>query len=170
MSVATDLLVDALDRVHEEVHSILDGLDRRGLTHRIDPDANTIAWLVWHLTRVEDDHIAGVAGTDQVWHDGWHDRFGLPFGPDEHGFGQTSEQVGAVDVDADLLAGYHDVVHFRAVEYLRSLADDDLARVVDERWDPPVTMSVRLVSVVNDCTQHAGQAAFVRGVVDRLER
>jgi hypothetical protein len=167
MTAATELLVDALDRVHEGVHAVVEGLDRAALTHRLDPDANTIGWLVWHLTRVEDDHLAGVAGSDQVWHDGWFDRFGVPFGRDEHGYGHTSEQVAAVDVDGDLLVGYHDAVHSRAVALVRSLTDEDLARIVDERWDPPVTMSVRLVSVVNDCSQHLGQAAFVRGVLER---
>ena len=90
MTVATDLLVDALDRVRESVHSVLDGLERPQLTYRVDPEANTVAWLVWHLTRVEDDHVADVAGRAQAWHeDGWYDRFGLPFGRDEHGYGHT---------------------------------------------------------------------------------
>ncbi len=168
MSVATDLLVDSLDRVRESVHAVLDGLGSPQLTYRLDPEANTIGWLVWHLTRVEDDHVAGVAGRAQAWHeDGWHERFGLPFGPDEHGYGHTAEQVGAVDVPADLLRDYHDAVHMRAVGYIRSLEDQDFGRVVDERWDPPVTLAVRLVSVVDDCTQHVGQAAYVRGVALR---
>jgi len=171
VSVATDLLVDALDRVRESVHAVLDGLESPQLTYRVDPEANTIGWLVWHLTRVQDDHVADVAGRAQAWHeDGWYDRFGLPFGRDEHGYGHSVEQVGAVDVPAALLRDYHDAVHQRALGYLRSLADDDFARVVDERWTPPVTLGVELVSVVNDCTQHVGQAAFVRGVAKRVGR
>jgi uncharacterized damage-inducible protein DinB len=164
---ATDLLVEALGRVNETVHDVVDDLDRALLTARLDDDANTIAWLVWHLSRVEDDHVAGVAGTPQVWHDGWFDRFGLPFGRDEHGFGHGREQVAAVDVPADLLTGYHDAVHEATVDYLRTVDDTDLDRIVDERWDPPVTLGVRLVSVVNDTTQHVGQAAFAKGVLLR---
>ena len=58
----------------------MDGLSDDDLAWRPDPEANSIAWLVWHLTRIEDDHVAGVAGTTQVWDDdGWADRFGLPF-------------------------------------------------------------------------------------------
>jgi hypothetical protein len=75
--------------------------------------------------------------------------------------------VAAVVADGDLLTGYHDAVHARAVEFVATLTDDDLARVVDRRWDPPVTMAVRLVSVLDDCAQHVGQAAFVRGVLER---
>ena len=167
---AAELLVDALGRVQGTVHDTVEGLDRRALNHRVDAAANPIGWLVWHLTRIEDDHIAGVAGSDQVWvTDGWFDRFGLPVKAHDIGYGHTSEQVAGVDVAADLLIGYHDAAHDRAVAYLRTLTDDDLPRVVDRSWDPPVTLGVRLVSVVNDCAQHAGQAAYVRGLVDRLE-
>jgi hypothetical protein len=166
---ASELLVDALGRVKETVHASVEGLDRRALAHRVDADANPIGWLVWHLTRVEDDHIAGVAGSEQVWlAQGWADRFALPVEAHDIGYGHTSDEVASVAVDADLLVGYHDAVHDRVVDYLRTLTDDDLSRIVDRRWDPPVTLAVRLVSVVNDCTQHVGQAAFVRGLVDRL--
>ena len=107
---------------------------------------------------------AGVAGTVQAWQaDGWAERFALPFDVTDHGFGHTREQVAAVAVDGALLTAYHDAVHARSVDFLESLTDHDLARVVDKRWDPPVTMAVRLVSVVDDCAQHVGQAAFVRG-------
>ena len=168
MSAATDLLVDALGRVQETVHDVLEGIDPGHLMHRLDPAANTIAWLVWHLSRIEDDHIAGVADSDQLWHsDGWFDRFALPVGRADLGFGHTAEQVATVDVGSELLLGYHDAVHGRATDYVRSLHDKDFARIVDRRWDPPVTLGVRLVSVVNDCTQHVGQAAFVRGIVER---
>ena len=166
---ATELLVDALERVKESVHSTVEGLDRRALAYRVDADANPIGWLVWHLTRVEDDHLAGVAGSEQVWTtQGWADRFALPLEPHDIGYGHGTDQVASVDVEADLLLGYHDAVHDRAVEFLRTLTDEDLPRIVDRRWDPPVTLAVRLVSVVNDCSQHIGQAAFVRGLVDRM--
>jgi uncharacterized damage-inducible protein DinB len=75
--------------------------------------------------------------------------------------------VGKVDVDAEILAGYVDAVHARTVEYLDTLTAEDLDRVIDENWDPPVTLAVRLVSVVSDDLQHIGQAAFIRGVVER---
>lgn len=168
MTAATELLIDAFDRVRETVHDVVEGADHEILTGRLDPDANTVAWLVWHLTRVMDDHVAHVADTDQVWlADRWVERFGLPFEPHEHGYGHSSEQVAAVDVDGQLLVEYHDAVHDMVVAYLRHLDDAELPRVVDRRWDPPVTLAVRLVSVVNDATQHVGQAAFVRGVLER---
>lgn len=161
-------LIDAYDRIKETVHQTLDGLDPAALTYRIDPEANTVAWLVWHLARVQDDHIAGVADSEQVYiAQGWNDRFGLPFDDDAIGYGQSTEDVGKVDVDADLLVGYVDAVHARTVEYLDTLTAEDLDRVIDENWDPPVTLAVRLISVVSDDLQHIGQAAYIRGVFER---
>jgi uncharacterized damage-inducible protein DinB len=169
MTTTAELLVDGYSRVHDVVHSVLDGLDEPALTERLDPDANSIAWLIWHLTRVQDDHVAHVAGTEQVWtKDGWAERFGLPFDASALGYGQSSEEVGQVrGVSAEQLAGYFDAVHAATLAYVRTLTDADLDRVVDTRWDPPVTLAVRLVSVISDDLQHAGQAAFVKGVLSR---
>ena len=169
MSVANALLVDAFGRVKDVVHGAVEGLTREQLTHRIDPEANTIAWLVWHLTRIQDDHLADLADTEQVWlQDDWVSRFGLPFPPAAHGYGHSSEDVAAVDVPPELLLDYHDAVHARTVSYVEGLRDEEYDDVVDRAWNPPVTRAVRLVSVVADDLQHAGQAAFIRGVVLRL--
>ena len=168
MSVANALLVDAFGRVQEAVHRAVEGLTREQLTHRIDPDANTIAWLVWHLTRIQDDHVCALAQVEQSWHiDGWMEQFGLPFGPNDHGYGHRSQDVAAVDVPGELLLGYHEAVHARTVAYVQGLTGSDYDEVVDRSWDPPVTRAVRLVSVVGDDMQHVGQAAFIRGVVQR---
>lgn len=166
---SADLLVDAFGRIREVVHQAVSGLGPGDLAFRVDGRANSIAWLVWHLTRIQDDHVAAVAGTEQAWtQDGWADRFGLPFRPSATGYGHGPDDVAAVQVSsADLLTGYHDAVHDRTIAYVQRLTDDDLARVVDEAWDPPVTLGVRLVSVVSDDLQHGGQAAYVRGLLHR---
>jgi uncharacterized damage-inducible protein DinB len=166
---SAQLLTDAFDRIRGVVHGAVDGLTAQQLAVRIDDDANSIAWLVWHLTRIQDDHVAGAAGSAQVWTaQGWAERFGLPFDAAETGYGHSAAEVAALRVDSgELLTGYHDAVHERTVEYVGALTDDDLPRIVDRSWDPPVTLGVRLVSVIADDLQHAGQAAFVRGIVER---
>jgi uncharacterized damage-inducible protein DinB len=166
---SADLLIDAFGRVRDCVHAAVDNLSPGQLAFRLDRDANSIAWLVWHLSRVQDDHIADVAGHEQVWiGKGWVDRFGLPFEPTAHGYGFSSEDVGKVQVESgELLTGYYDEVHEQTIRYVRTLTDHDLARVIDERWDPPVTLGVRLVSVISDDLQHCGQASFIRGIVER---
>ncbi|MER8231247.1 DUF664 domain-containing protein [Streptomyces sp. NPDC094049] len=162
------LLVDAFGRVREAVHEAVEGLGEDVLAARVDPDANSIAWLVWHLTRVQDDHLAGAFGTEQLWGaDGWRERFGLPFPVGATGYGQTSAQAGSVRVPGELLLGYQDAVHARTAELVGTVTNADLERVVDTAWDPPVTLGVRLVSVIADTLQHAGQAGYVRGVLER---
>lgn len=163
-----ELLVDAFGRIRETVHGVVDGLTPTQLTYRVDDDANSIAWLVWHLTRVQDDHVSDVAETDQAWTaEGWADRFGLPFDAAATGYGHTSDDVAAVKVSAELLSGYHDAVHARTRSFVEGLSDADLDRIVDESWTPAVSLGVRLVSVINDDCQHVGQAAFARGIVER---
>ena len=101
---AIDVLRDLFGRVETNVHGAVEGLDEAALTHRVGGDANSIAWLVWHLTRVQDDHVADVAGTEQVWTaQGWVTRFGLPFAPEATGYGQGGDEVAAVRAGADLL-------------------------------------------------------------------
>jgi uncharacterized damage-inducible protein DinB len=164
---ALDVLRDVFDRVATNVHGAVDGLDEAALTHRVGGRANSIAWLVWHLTRVQDDHVAEAAGIEQVWTaQNWVERFALPFPADATGYGQSSDEVGAVHADAELLLGYYDAVHAQTLHYLDRITEADLDRIVDRRWDPPVTLGVRLVSVADDDIQHSGQAAFVRGVVE----
>ena len=135
---SSELLADAFGRIRATVHEALRGLTPEQLAVRLDADANSIAWLVWHLTRIQDDHIAAVA------------------------------DVASVTVaSGDLLVGYYDAVHEQTIRFVERLTDPDLDRIVDEAWDPPVTLGVRLVSVINDNDQHAGQAAFVHGIVLR---
>jgi uncharacterized damage-inducible protein DinB len=164
---SADLLTDAFGRIRELVHAVVDGLTPAELAHRPSPDANSIGWLVWHLTRVQDDHVAGVAGTGQVWTEGgWAKRFGLPFDEAATGWAQTTDEVASVRVESgELLVAYHDAVYERSTDYVRLLTDADLPRVVDANWDPPVTLAVRLVSVISDDLQHVGQAAYVRGLL-----
>jgi uncharacterized damage-inducible protein DinB len=165
---SAEILADSFGRIRDIVHRVLDGLSRDQLAARLDGEANTIGWLVWHLTRIQDDHIAGVAGTDQVWTSaGWADRFDLALEPADTGFGHTPPEGASVVVDAEPLREYYDAVHEVTLAYLRALTDADLDRIVDERWDPPVTLGVRLVSIIVDDVQHAGQAAYIRGILDR---
>lgn len=162
------LLLDAFERVRDEVHPAVNGLTLDELSFRPDSESNSIAWLVWHLTRILDDHVSALHGTEQVWTaQGWSSRFELPLPDEDTGYGHGPQDVARVVADAELLLGYFEDVHAMTLAYVESLADDELARVVDTRWDPPVTVSVRLVSVVADALQHVGQAAYVRGLAQR---
>ncbi|GAB3598349.1 DUF664 domain-containing protein [Angustibacter peucedani] len=169
MATSRDLLTDAFTRIRDRGRGVVEGLSPDQLNARLDGRANSITWLVWHLARVQDDHVAEVAGTEQVWTArGWVGRFDLPFDAAETGYGHDDAQVQQARVDdPSLLTGYLDEVADASLAYVAGLDDEALDRVVDERWDPPVTLAVRLVSVVEDDLEHLGQAAFARGLVER---
>jgi len=163
------LLREEFGRLPEGLHAVVDGLDVELLTAAPLPGANTIAWLVWHLTRVQDHHVSELLGDEQLYlADGWHERFGRGPDPEDHGYGHTAADVATVrPASAEDLRTYYDAVHARTLAYLEGLSQADLDRVVDDRWDPPVTLGVRLVSILSDDLQHVGQAAYARGILTR---
>ena len=166
--LSNDLVTEACIRIQALVHSAIKDASIEALTYRPDAEANTIAWLVWHLTRVQDGHIAELMGEDQVWNSGgWADRFDLPFDPGATGYGQSEADVAGVRADAELLGRYYDAVHARTIAYVHLLKEVDFATIVDASWKPPVTLAVRLVSILSDDVQHAGQASYVRGLAKR---
>jgi uncharacterized damage-inducible protein DinB len=163
--MTNDLVIDAFERVKQIVYNTVEELSVDDLVFRPGKAGNSIAWLVWHLTRVQDYQIAALAITNQVWDQGWYERFKLPFSKDATGYGQTSEEVASVKAEATLLLDYYDTVHFKTIEYVRKLKESDYAKIVDKSWNPPVTLSARLVSTISDDLQHAGQAAYIKGLL-----
>jgi hypothetical protein len=167
--ITADLLADGFSRIRETVTATVSDLDPSQLAYQVTAAANPISWLVWHLTRIQDDHVAAAFGVGQVWSDGgWAARFGLPPQTMEHGYGHTAEQVAAVGkltAAADLLTEYHEATYAQTVRLVSAVTDTALDRIVDTRFTPPVTLGVRLISVLDDDMQHAGQAAYVRGLV-----
>lgn len=162
---SAELLQDAFVRISDAVAETLKGLDEETLHHRPAGTGNPIAWLIWHLARVEDAQVASAAGLEQVWtHSGFAARFGLPLTDRDTGYGHTSGEVDSVRATASLLGDYYDAVHRQTMQVLGELADQDLDRTVDTNWDPPVTLGVRLVSTLADCLQHVGQAAYAKGL------
>src|SRR3984957_18862497 len=171
MTTTADVLIDGFGRIRENVLDVLVDLTPDQLAHQVAPGANSISWLVWHLTRVQDDHVSKAFDAKQVWSAaGWAARFGLPAKAMDIGYGHTAAQaaeIGAATAAAELLAEYHEATHAQTVKLVSEVTNADLPRIVDRRWTPPVTLAVRLVSVLDDDMQHAGQAAYVRGLVLR---
>jgi hypothetical protein len=163
----SSLLLELFGRIRPLAAEAVDDLDAEQLSQSPGPGANTIGWLVWHLTRVQDHHVAELLGTEQVWVSGdWARRCGLGPDPSNTGYGHGPEEIRAVRPEGpDVLLCYLAEVDARTKAMLEGLMADDLDKVVDRRWDPPVTMGVRLVSIADDCLQHVGQAAYVRGLL-----
>lgn len=164
-----DVLLDGFQRVPEGLDAVLAGLSAEDLRWRPDPGANPVGWLLWHLVRQQDAQLSALSGQEQAWTaEGWSGRLGLPYPDSATGFGQSTDEVGAFAVDdPGLLSGYAAAVHSRTRRLLEGLGADDYGRVVDERWDPPVTLAVRVCSVLEDAAKHLGQAEYVKGMLDR---
>ena len=162
-----DVLLDLYGRIPALVRAAVDGLDADQLAASPAPGANTVGWLTWHLTRVQDEHIADAFDLEQIWTDGgWNDRFGLTPDPANTGYGHSHDEMLAVRPDSsDAVIDYFTVVDERTRSVLAGLVPSQLERIVDRRWDPPVTLGVRLISVADDCLQHAGQAAYARSLI-----
>jgi Protein of unknown function (DUF664) len=160
-----ELLRDAFTRLIEHVDELTAGLTEEQANYRPSSDANSIAWLIWHSARVHDIQLAPIAGIEQVWtHDGWVDRFGLDLPRNDSGYGHGPDEVAKVHAPVELLAGYYHALHKVTLEFVARVTAEDLARIVDRNWDPPVTASARIVSIIDDCAQHLGQAAYVLGI------
>lgn len=179
---AISILEDGFGRVRDSVEHVVFGLSPARLVEQPSPETNSVGWILWHLTRITDDHFAALAHVlgggeppagrghpmppGQIWSE-WRARFGTPYPEQSTGYGHSPEDVAAFPrIEPQILGDYQDAVHERAVEILRGISEEDLGTVVDRRWNPPVTAAVRLVSILNDATQHVGQAAYVKGLLD----
>jgi hypothetical protein len=160
------LLLELYGRIRPLAVRAVDGLSTAQLGEKPTLDTNSIGWLVWHLARVQDHHVAELLTTDQVWVDGvWPPRFGLDADPSNIGYGHSAADVAKVQPDGqEALLGYLDAVEAPTRALLAEVTADDLDRIVDRRWDPPVSMGVRLVSIADDSLQHVGQACYLRGL------
>lgn len=160
-----ELLRDAFTRLIEHAGDVCQGLTDEIADYRPAENANSIAWLLWHSARVQDLQVADIAGVEQVWTtDGWVDRFNLDLPRNDTGYGHSPDDVAKVHAPVDLLLSYYHAVHLFTLEYVETVTADELARIVDTNWDPPVTASARLISIIDDCAQHLGQAAYLRGI------
>ena len=163
--VTNELVLDSFDRINQIVHRTVEGLSIEELSFRPNNTANSITWLVWHIARVQDSQLSGLANTGQIWEKDWFDKFKLPLDVKETGYGHTSEKVASIKVESTLLLGYLDDVYNISREFIQKLQEVDYDKIVDKNWTPPVTLSARLVSTISDCLQHAGQAAYIKGLL-----
>jgi DinB superfamily len=161
------LLLELYGRIPPLAHDVVDGVELDVLLTRPSDDANPIAWLVWHIARVQDHHVAELLDTEQVWVGAdWAARCALDPDPNNLGYGHSSADVAAVQPDGGaVLLEYLAAVDGRTRDFLAGLTPEELDRIVDRRWDPPVTLGVRLVSIADDSLQHLGQAAYVLGLL-----
>lgn len=164
-ATATAILTDLARRPEAAAEMLREQLTPAVLNAHPHHD-NSIAWLLWHAAREIDVQLAALTGLEPVWSAAGYDvRFGLDTVPDDLGYGHTPEQARAIVVDdPGLLLEHLAAVVDAQVAFIETLSDADLSGIVDERWDPPVTLGVRLVSMSADALEHVAQAAYVLGI------
>ena len=159
-----------LDQVQEDLQLSLDGMTQRELMFRPVPEANSMAWIAWHIARAQDVRSSHLTNREQLWiSDGWHARFGLSPDPRGNGRGHTDKQVAAVrPPDVETLRAYCRAAHERARVYVRSLPSDAADQVVDSPENgSSTTVGTILLRMVYGGLAHVGQLAYVRGLVER---
>lgn len=168
MTAASELLRDLAQRAADTADTVLEGLDDQAAHTQPGGTQNSIAWLLWHAARQEDVQVAQLADEDQLWTSGdWASRLGVDRGADDFGFGDDAQAVGQLTVsDLSELSAYLHAVAERSAQYVDGLTDEQIAEVIDDSYDPPVTRGVRLVSTFEDASTHVGQAAYARTLVE----
>lgn len=162
-----DFLSGAYGGILRTLEYTLEGLNGEDLNWQPNPDCNSIGWLVWHLTRWQDFQISSFMGEEQLWiKDGWHKKFGRPADPKDAGMGAKPADLATfISPDARTLLGYHKAVLERSQKYFPTLKKTDLDKVVEGTpFKPPPTRGMMLIGTLSDGLQHAGQAAYVRGL------
>ena len=159
------LLIELYGRLSGVLDKALDGLTLADLKWQPDPESNSMGWLTWHLTRSQDRTFAEISGEEQLWiKDRWHTKFNRPPEPTETGFKHTAEDVAGLEIpDAKTLLDYNHAVLEKAKRCLDTLSEADLDRKVDNPTYP--TIHARIVGNLNDNLQHAGQVAYLRGLL-----
>ena len=159
------LIIDSYERISQVMERALEGLTLDDLNQQPNPDSNSMGWLAWHLTRAQDRGIAGLMEEEQLWvKDGWHSRFNRPHDPQDFGLGHSPEDLAAFkSPDVQTLLAYHHVVLERSKHYISTISESDLDRKLDHPKYP--TVGARLVGIISDNFQHAGQIAYVHGLL-----
>ena len=161
--IATDILIDGFTRVYDSLHRMLPDLSEAELAQEPHP---SMGWLAWRLSRVIDNNASRLAGKEQLWvAAGWGERFGMT--PSSYDFGRSAahsrEQVHTFRASAELLLAYHEAVYARMKTYLSALSPEELARQIDiERYQPPPTVAVRLISVLENAMNNQGQISYLK--------
>ena len=166
-----DLLLELYGRIPEHVHQAVDGLTVEELTATPEPGCNPIGWIVWHLTRVQDHHVAELLDQPQIWESGdWARRFGVDPDPQNTGFGHGPEEVAAIRPEGpEVLAEYYAAVAARTDDLVRTLDLDVSFPLPEAPWFPPgAQRSVRraLMHIAAETAQHAGHADILRETLD----
>lgn len=156
-------IVTLVEGAYRTLLQATDGLTDAQLYAQPSPQTNSIAWLMWHLSRWRDAVSASVSGEPQLWEqDGWATRYGIP--ASRTGLGDTLEQVAAFRVERTLLFGYAEAAHQVTIARIARLTPEQLQQPVLVHTGEHRPAWRALASICSDSAQHSGQIAYLRGL------
>ena len=159
------VVIKEFDRLSQLLDKAIDGLTEEELNWQPNPDCNNMGWLVWHLSRGQDKAVWEITGEEQLWvKDRWYDKFNRQPDPDNSGFSHSSEDIaGFKSPDYKTLLGYYHAVQERSKNTFNSLSSNDLDNKIDNPFH--ATTGIRIAAILYDNLQHAGQVAYLRGLL-----
>ncbi len=156
-------IVDRLDAAYRWIESLSEGITDEQFYYQPTDDSNSIAWLVWHLSRWRDRISASVTGEAQVWiSDGWAQRFGMD--EERTGLGDTPELVASFRVPRDQVLGYAAAAHRAIVERVLKITPEQFDQPVESLYGDLRPAWRVLAGVIGDSTEHVGQINYLRGM------
>jgi hypothetical protein len=157
-------IITLLEAAYRSIKQATDDLPDEQLYYQPTPETNSIAWLVWHLSRWRDAVSATISGEPQIWVSaGWAERCGMP--DERTGLGDTPAQVTAFCVERAVLFGYVDAAHQHTVERVAKLTPTQLVQPMVSHTGERRPAWRALAGVCSDSAQHTGQIAYLRGLL-----
>jgi uncharacterized damage-inducible protein DinB len=163
-----EFALHSLNELQAALVESIDDLTQEESFRQPQPGANHIAFMLWHIVRVEDWFFHYLfQRVPQVWEsESWHEKLGLPEDPKATGFAYTTEQVdGFPSVQLRDLRAYGEAVRAETLDYLRNTDAAKLDETVKSRLFGEVSIGSLIGHVIVELSQHVGQIAYVRGLV-----
>ncbi|MDA0769103.1 MAG: DinB family protein [Chloroflexi bacterium] len=170
-----DFIEETLEDYYGRVNVAIEPLTSLEMAWRPSPEANSIAFIYWHVARVEDGWTNSFGkGESAVWQrDRWHERLGLA--EKGSGFGLSVEELAAFpDLPKDLLQEYFTSVRQETLAFLRGLGESDFDYVPNRTPFPETagtvsrfrsfSMARMYRQLIGEEDQHLGQISYVRGL------
>ena len=165
-----ELVKISLERSQEYLTRALDGLTQKEAAWSPGPECNSIAFTLWHMTRVEDFFIIRVIqGKTELYEvEGWREKLGTPAKVTGARF--TAEELQAWPVPKlETLRGYAESVREKTLALLQSVTSEEL-NAVPKPDRSPESVGAIFGRIITEVAMHVGQMAYLRGIQRGLDK
>lgn len=165
---AKELLLRSLEESHGYLTKALNGLTQEEATWSPSPECNSIAFILWHMIRVEDFFVNRVIQHEKELYETkkWQEKLGTP----AKAYGYTVEELKAWPAPKlEILREYANSVQENTLAFLNSIPNERLSEVPRPDRSPD-SIGVMLEHLITEIALHVGQIAYLRGVQRGLDK